>query len=292
MRSRIDIDPQTSAVTITTDPLPQFEDGIPLHLQTLNVAVTREGFIFNPTHCKGLQVAASVEAEQGATANIASPVSLEGCARLPFAPTFKASTTSKTSKTKGASLKVHVTSTAGQANIGSVVVALPKQLPARLTTLQKACTEAVFAQNPASCPAASVVGTAKAVTPILSHPVVGPVYLVSHGGAAFPDVVVILQGEGVRVDLVGNTNIKGLITTSTFASVPDVPIGSFEISLPEGPHSALTSNLPVKAKGDFCSTALTMPTTITGQNSARLQQSTKISVTGCPKAKKKKTKKK
>jgi uncharacterized repeat protein (TIGR01451 family) len=291
VRSRIDIDPLTSAVTITTDPLPQILDGIPLRIRTLNVAVTREGFLFNPTHCQGLAVTASIDAEQGASANLTSAMPLEGCSRLPFAPTFKASTSAKTTKAKGASLKVTVTAAPGQANVGRVVVTLPKQLPARLTTLQQACTETMFATNPAACPAASVVGTAKAVTPILSEAVTGPVYLVSHGGAAFPDVVVILQGEGVRVDLVGNTSIKGLITTSTFASVPDAPISSFEINLPQGAHSALGSNLPAKAKGSFCSTALTMPTTITGQNGAVIQQNTKISVSGCPKAKPKPKKK-
>ncbi len=287
VRSRIDIDPLTSAVTITTDPLPRFKDGIPLRIQTLNVAVTREGFLFNPTHCTGLQVATSIDAAQGASVSLTSPMSLEGCARLPFQPTFKASTAGKTSKAKGASLAVTVTSTPGQANVGGVVVKLPKQLPARLTTLQQACTETVFAQNPAACPAASVVGSAKAVTPILSNAVVGPVYLVSHGGAAFPDVVVILQGEGVRVDLVGNTDIKKQITTSTFAAVPDAPISSFAITLPEGPNSALTSNLPAKAKGNVCGTKLVMPTTITGQNGARIEQSTKIAVLGCPKVRKK-----
>jgi len=35
---------------------------------------------------------------------------------------------------------------------------------------------------------------------------------------------------------------------------------------------------------------LAMPTAITGQNGAVLKQTTKIAVTGCPKAKKKKTK--
>jgi Domain of unknown function DUF11 len=284
VRSRIDIDPATSAVTITTDPLPQLRDGIPLRIQTLNVAVTRAGFLFNPTHCMGLQVATSIEAAQGAAANLTSPVSLEGCGRLPFAPTFKASTSARTSKARGASLDVKVASAAGQANIGRVVVRLPKQLPARLTTLQKACTEATFAQNPALCPPQSLVGIAKAVTPVLSDAVSGPVYLVSHGGAAFPDVVVILQGEGVRVNLTGNTDIKGRITTSTFASVPDVPVSSFELRLPEGSHSALSSNLPAEARGSFCTTKLAMRTTITGQNGAQITQSTKVAVTGCPKA--------
>jgi hypothetical protein len=131
------------------------------------------------------------------------------------------------------------------------------------------------------------VGVVKAVTPVLNLPLTGPAYLVSHGGAAFPDLVVILQGQGVRFNLTGGINIsKQGITSSTFASVPDAPITSFELKLPEGPHSALAATLPAKANGSLCGTKLTMPTTITGQNNAQIKQSTKITVTGCPKVKK------
>jgi hypothetical protein len=144
----------------------------------------------------------------------------------------------------------------------------------------------------AACPAASAIGVGTATTPILSGAVSGPAYLVSHGGAAFPDVVVILQGEGVTVDLVGGVNIKGGITTATFNGIPDVPIDQFELRMPEGPHSGLAANLPPKAKGSMCGQKLTMPTTLTGQNGAQIKQNTKIAVTGCPKAKKKHTAKK
>jgi hypothetical protein len=54
-----------------------------------------------------------------------------------------------------------------QSNIRTVKVELPKQLPSRLTTLQQACTEAQFNTNPAGCPKASMIGYAKATTPIL-----------------------------------------------------------------------------------------------------------------------------
>ena len=94
---------------------------------------------------------------------------------------------------------------------------------------------ATFAANPATCPAGSLIGTVKAVTPVLPVAVEGPAYLVSHGGAAFPDVVAILQGDGVRIDLTGNINIAKGITSSTFANVPDAPITSFEFKLPESP---------------------------------------------------------
>ncbi len=83
--------------------------------------------------------------------------------------------------------------------------------------------------------------------------------------AAFPDVVFLLQGEGVHIELVGHTDIKKGITYSRFETVPDAPISSFEASLPEGPHSALG------AFGDLCAEPLTAPTTIVAQNGRRLQ---------------------
>ncbi len=283
VRSRIDVDPSTSALTVTSDPLPQFRDGVPLRIQTLNVTVDKPGFMFNPTSCTAKQITATLEAEQGATVNVSTPFAVEGCKNLPFKPSFKVSTSAVTSKALGAGLDVKVTSSPGQANIARVAVSLPKQLPARLTTLQHACPAAVFASNPATCDPASLVGVVKARTPVLPVTLKGPAYLVSHGGAAFPDLVVVLQGEGVRIDLVGNTNISKGITSSTFASVPDAPIETFELQLPRGKHSALTSNVK-----SLCGQKLVMPTTFTAQSARQLKQSTKITVTGCPRAKPKK----
>jgi hypothetical protein len=283
VRARIDVDPHTAQVTITSDPLPTIKDGIPFDIRTVNVTVGRPGFMFNPTNCSPLSVTGTIASVNGASAGVSTPFETANCASLPFKPSFKASTPAKTSKANGAGLTVKVGSGAGQANIAKVRVVLPKQLPARLTTLQKACTEAQFNVNPAGCPAASDVGTATAVTPVLAHPLTGPAYLVSHGGAAFPDLVFVLQGEGIKLYLDGNTNIKKGITSSTFNSIPDAPISTFETLFPEGSHSVLATNIPAKAKGSMCRQKLTMPTTITGQNGAVMTQTTKISVTGCPK---------
>jgi hypothetical protein len=287
VRAAIEVDPHTARLTVLSDPLPSVLDGIPLHLRTVNVTVDRSGFIFNPTNCEPLSVDGTLTSTRGTQAQVSSRFQAANCASLPFKPSFKTSTQAKTSKRNGASLDVKVGSTAGQANVGKVAVSLPKQLPSRLTTIQQACPEAVFDANPATCPAGSDIGTASASTPVLASPLAGPAYLVSHGGAAFPDLVLTLQGEGITLDLVGSIDIRKGVTSSTFASVPDAPISSFELKLPEGPHSALAAVLPAKAKGNLCGTSPQIPTTITGQNGAQLKQSTRIAVSGCPKAKKK-----
>jgi hypothetical protein len=287
VRSRVEVDPHTAQITVTTDPLPTIVKGVPADIRTISVVIDRSGFLFNPTSCEPQTITGSVRSTEGAVAPFSNRFQVGGCAALSFHPSFVVSTQAKTSKKQGASLLVKVGSSSGQANIAKAAVSLPKQLPSRLSTIQQACPEAVFNANPASCPAGSDIGTGTVRTPILANSLSGPVYLVSHGGAAFPDIVVILQGEGVTLDLVGSINIKGAVTSSTFATVPDAPVSSFQLSLPEGPHSALGTDIPAKAKGSLCGQSLVMPTTLTGQNGAVVRQSTKIAVTGCPKPKKK-----
>jgi hypothetical protein len=280
VRSAITINPATSSLTITSDPLPQILDGVPLRVQTVNVTVNHPQFMFNPTNCDGKQITGTFVSAQGATAQVSSPFAAGGCKNLPFDPSFRAFTQSKYSKSNGASLTVKIASTPGESNTHRVDIAIPAQLPSRLSTLNKACTAAVFEANPASCPAGSVIGVAKVSTPVLNVPLTGPAILVSHGGAGFPDVEFVLQGEGVTVILDGKTQIKKGVTFSHFETVPDAPFLSFETILPEGPHSIFAAYLP-KKRQTLCSTPLRIPTTITGQNGAVLKQTTKVHVTGC-----------
>jgi len=205
-----------------------------------------------------------------------------GCQSLPFKPKLTASVAGKASKANGAAFTVDISAPGlGQANIAKADLQLPKALPARLTTIQQACPAAVFEANPASCDAGSVIGTGTIRTPLLESPLSGPAYLVSHGGAAFPDVEFVLQGEGVLLILDGKTDIKGGVTYSRFESNPDAPFTSFQASLPVGPHSALTAHVSGANPYNLCAASLVMPTTITAQNGAVINQQTRIAATGC-----------
>ncbi len=295
VRAKIEVDPHTAQITVTTNPFPQMIAGIPTDLRTIDAVIDRPGFIFNPTNCAPQSFSGTASSVQGTQAAISSPFQMGSCQSLQFKPDFKVSTQGRASKAQGASLTAEIVYPTGplgsnqassQSNIASVKVDLPKQLPSRLTTLQKACTSAQFEANPAGCPAASVVGRARVITPILPVPLEGPAFFVSHGGEAFPSLEVMLQGYGVTVELVGSTFIsKAGITSSTFKSTPDVPFSSFELTLPRGKYSALTANVPAKANYSLCGQKLVMPTAFTAQDGAVIHQSTPITVSGCPKTK-------
>jgi hypothetical protein len=282
VRATIAVNPSTAALTITSDPLPQYVDGVQLRLRKINVEINRPGFMLNPTNCAQQTVAATLTAAQGASSSVATPYEVGNCANLPFTPKLTATAGGKGTKAGGSSLDVKIASAGlGQANIAKVDLELPKSLSTRDSTLNKACTEGQFATNPAGCPEGSIIGKATIHTPILASTLAGPAYLVSHGGAAFPDVEIVLQGEGVTLVLDGKTDIKHGITYSRFESTPDAPFTTFETELPTGPHSIFTANVPAKDDYSLCGQTLAMPTIVTGQDGKQLKQTTKVTVTGC-----------
>ena len=332
------LNPETAQVTVgsgTSNQIPHIIKGIVIHVRNIRVYVDRQNFILNPTSCAPMSFAATVIGGGADPTNPADndpvtvndPYQAADCANLAFKPKFSASTESKDSfNNQGASLKVNLAAKQGpnpatgqgvESNIAKVKVELPISLPSRLTTLQKACLAKVFEANPANCPPDSFIGHAVVHTPILPVPLEGPAIFVSHGGEAFPSLILVLQGYGVKINLVGQTFIsKAGITSSTFKAVPDQPFNTFELTLPTGKFSALAAitnvckptktetvkkKVSVKRHGKTVKVAkkvsetvaapLLMPTEMVAQNGAVLKQSTKISVTGCKAAKAAKKKK-
>ncbi len=335
LRFGLNINQSTAQVSVepsNSEPIPTIIDGIVTHVRDIKVYIDRHDFTFNPTSCEAAKLYSTLHAHEGGIATIGSPYKATNCASLKFEPKVTASVSGKVTKTEGTSFHLTVTKPEGQgeqADVKKFKIELPVQLPSRLTTLQKACTSAQFETNPANCPAASSIGYMKVHTPLLSVPVEGPMYFVSHGGEAFPSLEIVLQGDGVKIILVGQTYIsKAGITSSTFSTLPDVPFSTAEVELHNGQYSALTGvgnlcaptttttvkkrvKVRVKVHGHVRKktvtkkvkqtkpTSLSMPTEIVGQNGAASYTTTPVSVTECPKAKaakkvkhKKKTKRK
>ena len=275
VRARIDVDEHTARATVTSDPLPQIVGGAPLRLQSVTVT-TAASFTVNPTVCLPGATETRLASTAGAETESTTPFAVTGCGVLPFAPRFSASTSAAANRAEGAPLQVELAYPGeGQANLASVSATVPAQLPVRQSTLKLACPEATYAAAPASCPPGSRVGTATVATPLLATPLEGPATLVSHAGASFPDLDLLLSGDGLRIALRGETSISASVITTTYSNLPDVPLSRFVLTLPMGPGSVLG------AAGPLCGETLTMSTVLIAQNGARQTGSEHVAVSGC-----------
>ncbi len=289
VRAKIEVDPHTANLTITTDStgphtIPNLIDGIPVQIQKVNVLINRPNFTFNPTNCGPLTLAGSIASDEGASFPVSVPFQVTNCAILKYTPQIKVTTIGHASKANGASLNFKISypknALGTQSWFNEAKFSIPKQLPARLTTIQRACIAATYETNPENCPSASKIGHAIVHTPVLPVPLEGPVYFVSHGAAKFPDAVLHLKGYGITFDLTGETFIKNGTTSATFKNTPDVPFESIEVNVPMGKYSEFSVNLP-HGKLNFCGQKLTMPTLLKAQNGLQIHQNTPVIITGC-----------
>jgi hypothetical protein len=282
-RATVAVEPYTARVVVAGS-VPTIFKGIPLRMQSLTVEANRQGFMLNPTSCATLATESLLTgitllgSSTTTTQSVSSPFATEECTKLAFKPSLTAIAGGKPTRANGANVEVNISQASGQANIKQVTTTLPKQLPVRQSTLTKACPQATFEAGaaPGGCKSESKVGTATATTPVLPGQLTGSAYLVSHGNEAFPNLDLILQGDGVTVILVGHTNVTNSIITTSFESLPDVPVSSFSLYLPSAANSLLAAN------GNLCTSNLVMPTTIIAQNGAKIAQNTKLSTRNCP----------
>lgn len=277
VRGGISVNFSTSSLTIATDPFPASLEGIPLRVKNVDLTIDRPGFMLNPTNCAAQTIGGTVESDAGAGVAVSAPFRVVGCARLPFAPKLVASAAAPASRANGAGVDLAVTYPTGvQADMRSLVVELPRDLRARLTTIQQTCLAENFNRNPASCPPGALVGVGTVRTTILPSPLTGPIYLVS-GSGFLPRLVMTLQGDGVTVEFGGAFHIsKTGVTSAIFDAMPDVPLSSLNINLPRGPHSALGSNT------NMCAHKPVLGYVFTGYNGARVKGTTKLAILrGC-----------
>jgi hypothetical protein len=280
-RSAIDVDPESATATITTDPLPQILEGVPIALRALHVDINRPEFTLNPTNCEAKSIDATVTAVGGATATPSTPFQATNCAKLAYTPHLKLSLKGQTKRTGHPAVQAVLTQPKGQANTRKAVVVLPPSEFIDQNHINNPCTRVQFAAN--ACPPLSVLGTATATTPLLDQPLSGPVYFRSNGGEReLPDVVADLHGP-IHVILVGFVDAvhkKGSEQSrirTTFADVPDAPVTKFQLSLFGGPKRGLLVN-----SKPLCKTSRLAKVSYDAQNGIVLSGNLKIA-TGCGK---------
>lgn len=236
------VDPATAQVTAKSDPIPLSLHGIALNVRDIRVALDRPGFTAAPTNCEPLSVDVKVSGADGAVANVSNHFQVGGCERLGFKPRLSFRLFGGTKRGAHPRFRAILKPRPGDANIARASVALPRSAFLDQGHIRTVCTRVQFAAN--ECPRGSIYGKAVATTPLLDHPVSGPVYLRSSSNE-LPDMVVALKGpdaQPIEVELAGRIDsINGGIR-STFDVVPDQPVSSFTLTMQGGKKGLLINS--------------------------------------------------
>jgi hypothetical protein len=188
-----------------------------------------------------------------------NPVAVSGCGELPFAPTLMARPTTPIADSPSG-FDVDLTlarndapEARASADLRRAEVTLPEGLvanPAGANGLEGCSPAQVglasptgtaparFDGAPATCPAASRIGSSEIETPLLDHPLDGSVYLASPDDNPFGSLLALYitaedPASGVVVKLAGEVRAdpaSGRLT-ATFDELPELPIASVALRL-------------------------------------------------------------
>jgi hypothetical protein len=280
VRQKIYIDPATAQVTVVSDPLPTVVKGVPVRLQNINVVVDKPGFMLNPTDCSKQSINGTLGAETGQTAQVSTGFQVGNCAALPFKPKLTMSLTGRKQVTTGKhpGIRAQVNQTGiGEAGIQKAKVTLPKSLALDPNNAQALCEfeDGTKPDLEKHCPAGSIVGKARASTPLLERDLTGNVYFVKNvrkdpktGNLirTLPMIVVALRGE-IAINLKGESSTtKAGKLVNTFANVPDAPITQFNLNINGGKNGILAVTRTRRAKINLCASRQIAETDMDGQN--------------------------
>ncbi len=274
IRDAFKIDPETAEVFIDatgSDPIPHIIAGIPIHLRDIRAYTDRPSFVLNPTDCTRTSTASTLLGsglDFGSEADdrpvtVATPFQAADCAALPFKPRLALSLKGGTRRGDFPAFKAVLRMNGiGEAGIQRAQVTLPKSEFIANAHFKTICTRVQFKAGAIpgeKCPAGSVYGKATAITPILSEPLSGPVYLRS-SEHQLPDVVAALHNSQVDVVLDGKVDsVKGRLRT-TFEATPDAPVSSVTVELLGGKKGLFENST------NLCASTHKAIAAFTGQN--------------------------
>jgi hypothetical protein len=253
-RATIEVDPKSAEATITTDPLPQILQGVPITYRAIHVDIDRPNFTLNPTGCGPKEIEASLSASNGQSANLSDGFQATNCAKLGFKPKLSIKLKGGTKRGSFPALKAVVTPRPGDANFAGAAVTLPHSAFLEQGHIRTICTRVQFKAGQgfgSQCPKESIYGKARAITPLLDQPFEGPVFLRS-SNHNLPDLVVALSGP-INVELASRIDsVKGGIR-STFIDVPDAPVSKFILEMQGGQKGLIVNSRNLcahKSRGD------------------------------------------
>jgi hypothetical protein len=256
-RAAVYIKPETATVTVKSDPIPTALHDFALDVRDIRVAVDRPNFIVAPTNCEPMQVTANVKGDEGGAVTVADRFQVGGCEKLRFGPKIYTRLFGGTLRGAHPRLRATLTARPGETNIARAVVSLPRSEFLDQAHIRTICTRVQYAAN--ACPQGAIYGYAKAFTPLLDHPVEGPVYLRSSDNK-LPDVVVSLKGpatQPIGVDLVGRVDSIGGGIRTTFDVVPDAPVSKFILTMQGGKKGLLVNSRNICGRKYHSSVELT-----------------------------------
>ena len=249
IRSAIEVDRRSARVSIDaagSDPIPHILQGIPIHLRDVRVHLDRPRFMLNPSTCEPLSQASTLTgsgsrlSDPGDDSTVVVPNRFQvfNCASLGFEPSFRIALRGGSRRGVYPSLRAVYRPRRGDANVSSATVTLPPSLFLAQEHIDAVCTRPQSERD--QCPPGSIYGRATAVTPLLSKPLKGPVYLRASDNP-LPDLVVALRGNGIAIDLVGRIDSRRGSIRARFEGLPDGPVGAFEFVLRGGRRGILVN---------------------------------------------------
>jgi hypothetical protein len=298
VRASISVDPIDAHVTVVSDDVPNIlsvkgkdgvANGFKLLLRDIQVNVDRPSFIINPTSCAPKSIGGSIGSYGGATAAISQRFQVDGCAGLDLKPSLALTLSGKGQTTDGKhpAVSAVLAQKPGQSNLSKVRVALPLSLALDPDNANGLCEFVDGSKVEPTCPKASIVGKATAVTPILNEPLSGPVYFVKNirkdpkSGRdirTLPKLVLPLTGpNGIKLTLTGTSAVENDHLVTTFDNVPDAPVSSFKMDIIGGKGGILTVS-----NADICKATQVAEQQVDGQNGKDADASVSIQTPSCP----------
>ena len=261
------INSESAQITAVSDPLPQVHEGIPLRLRQVLITLNRPNFALNPTNCDSMSICAEINGNEGSTAKQSEPFQVADCTDLGFAPTLTTSISGSTNHGGIPSLPTVLSyppDSTAYANTARAVVTLPHSEFLDNAHIKSPCTRVQFDAD--QCPSGSVIGYAKAETPLLEKPLEGPVYLRANGGERkLPDIVAALRGQ-IDINLVGYVESTHGQLRTAFETPPDAPVSKFSLTLDGGKKGLLINSV------NLCAQPLHVIANITGENGLSADQ--------------------